>query len=143
MNGQDEHRGRCLCGAVEIVIKPPSMSVGTCHCNMCRKWAGGPQFMVDCGDGTRFEGEEHITIYESSSWAVRGFCKGCGTHLFYRLKDGAVHYFVPIGLFDSTLPWVFDHEIFIDEKPGFYDFANATQKLTGEQAFAQIPPTTP
>ena len=24
---------------------------------------------------------------QSSAWAERGFCKNCGSHLFYRLKE--------------------------------------------------------
>ncbi|NIT13149.1 MAG: GFA family protein, partial [Candidatus Dadabacteria bacterium] len=52
---------------------------------MCRKWCGGPLMAVNCGTDVTFEGEDNITVYDSSSWAERGFCSGCGSHLFYRL----------------------------------------------------------
>lgn len=91
---------------------------------------------VDCGTDVRFDGEEHVTLYESSEWARRGFCARCGSHLFYLLKaDG--RYFVPVGLFDSEEQFQFDHQIFIDKKPSFYSFANVTDNLTEEEVFAR------
>ena len=84
---------------------------------------------VDCGTDVKFTGEEHVTIYESSEWAQRGFCSECGTHLFYLLKDDG-RYFVPVGLFDSEDQFQFDHQIFIDKKPSFYSFANVTNNMT-------------
>jgi hypothetical protein len=50
-------------------------------------------------------------------------------------KDG--HYAVPVGLFENGKPWIFDQQIFIDEKPAFYSFANQTKNLTGDEVFAQ------
>lgn len=35
------------------------------------------------------------------------------------------------------MPFVFDHQVFIDEKPDFYAFANQTRKPTGAELFAQ------
>ena len=47
---------------------------------------------------------------------------------------------VPVGLFDNELVnelpnLEFDHQIFIEEKPGYYDFANETKNMTGEEVF--------
>jgi len=39
---------------------------------------------VPCADTVSFAGEENVAVYKSSDWAERGFCKQCGTHLFYR-----------------------------------------------------------
>lgn len=132
-----ERGGRCLCGAVRLHVRAASRSVGACHCGMCRKWTGGPLLAVECGSAVDWQGEDAIAVFNSSDWAERGFCKVCGTHLFYRLKkEGA--YYVPVGLFEDGGPWVFDHQIFIDEKPAFYAFANETTELTGAEVFAQF-----
>ena len=95
-----EGKGSCLCGAITITAKEMSHSVGACHCKMCRKWGGGPFVEVNCGSEITFSGEENLSIYNSSDWADRGFCKNCGTHLFYKLKEGNQH-MVPVGLFDD------------------------------------------
>jgi hypothetical protein len=52
-----------------------------CHCNMCRIWGGISLLVVHTGAS----GKENISVYPSSEWAECGFCKHCGTHLFYRL----------------------------------------------------------
>jgi hypothetical protein len=136
MAGKTERSGSCLCGAVRISIKTTSKSVGACHCGMCRKWTGGPLLVIECGSAVHFEGNDSISVFSSSDWAERGFCSKCGSHLFYRLKKEG-HYAVPVGLLDDGEQWVFDQQIFIDEKPSFYSFANQTKNLTGAEVFAQ------
>ncbi|MCZ0864594.1 GFA family protein [Dasania sp. GY-19] len=126
---------RCLCGQVEIHLDHMSQQVGACHCSMCRTWGGGPYMEVNCGTDVSFTGEEHIKVYASSDWAERGFCGVCGTHLFYRLKQTGEH-MVPIGLLGDEPGLVFKSQVFIDEKPDFYSFANQTQTLTGPEVFA-------
>jgi len=91
------------------------------------------------GTELTFNGEKHITRFSSSEWAERGFCKKCGTHLFYYLKDGS-EYIMAAGLFGDVDGYVFDHQVFIDERPGFYAFANKTKDMTGEQLFALYAP---
>lgn len=136
MSERVELQGACLCGKVRVAVKAANRSVGACHCSMCRKWNGGPLLAIECGGDVSFEGEEHVAVFGSSEWAERGFCANCGSHLFYRLKEGGL-YAVPVGLFDDSEPFVFDHQVFIDEKPAFYAFANQTRNLTGAELFAQ------
>jgi len=130
-----EMQGRCLCGAVSIVARTASKTVGACHCKMCRRWSGGPLFAVDCGVEASIEGEDKINVFDSSEWADRGFCSRCGTHLFYRLKQTG-QLMVPAGLFDDDSRLEFEHQVFIDEKPGYYTFANKTHDMTGAEVFA-------
>lgn len=130
-------QGRCLCGAVKVVAQALNRKVGTCHCKMCRQWGGGPLFAADCGTEVRFEGQQNIAVFSSSEWAERGFCNVCGTHLFYRLTENQQH-FMPVGLFEESDRIFFDHQVFIDEKPEFYCFANETQNMTGAELFAQF-----
>ncbi|WP_339900516.1 GFA family protein [Paraglaciecola polaris] len=55
-----------------------------CHCASCRKWSGGPLLAIDCGTDVSISPTDNITVYDSSQWAQRGFCRHCGTDLFYR-----------------------------------------------------------
>ena len=129
-------KGGCLCGAVEVEAISGNTNAGACHCNICRRWGGGPLMAVDCGLDVSFSNEDSITRYASSDWAERGFCSACGTHLFYHLK-GKGQYIMPAGLFaDAESSLTFDHQIFIEEKPGYYAFANDTHNMTGAEVFA-------
>ena len=136
MTNEFKKQGSCLCGAVKVTAKTNSNHVDACHCNMCRKWTGGPLLAIQCGEDVNFEGNENISVFNSSEWAERGFCSKCGTHLFYRLKEGN-YYALPVGLLDDEESFVLEQQIFIDEKPSFYSFANKTKNMTGEEVFAE------
>jgi hypothetical protein len=137
MSDKREASGSCLCGKIQISVKAMSTHAGACHCGICRKWTGGPLLAVECGTEVSFSEEEHIKVYNSSDWAERGFCSQCGSHLFYRLKENNQH-IMPVGLFDALDDIEFDHQVFIDDKPKYYDFANKTKNMTGEEVFAQF-----
>lgn len=137
MSDGKQINGTCLCGAVSVTATPEKHEVGACHCNMCRKWGGGPFMEIDCGSGASFTGEDNISLFSSSDWAERGFCKSCGTHLFYRLKETG-QTMVPVGLFESQDGLNFTGQVFIDEKPEFYAFANKTEDFTGAEIFAMF-----
>lgn len=128
--------GSCLCGAISITTNTANNSVGTCHCGMCRKWGGGPFMVVGCGTDIAFTGADAIAVYDSSDWAERGFCKDCGSHLFYRLKKGQQH-MVPVGLFDDQEHFVLERQVCIDKKPSFYQFSNKTNEMTEAEMFAK------
>lgn len=137
MSGELTEKGACLCGAVRFSVRILSTSIGACHCSMCRTWGGGPLLAVRGEADATFEGADQISKFSSSDWAERGFCSTCGTHLFYRLKlDG--HYAIPVGLLPDAGPWEFDEQIFVDEQPAYYSFANDTKKLTGAEVFAEF-----
>ncbi|WP_439346285.1 GFA family protein [Vacuolonema iberomarrocanum] len=96
--------------------------------------------VVDCSTNITFEGEESITVYDSSEWAERGFCNKCDSRLFYRLK-GSNQHMVPVGLFDDQAPFVFDSQVFIDKKPSFYSFANQTTDMAAAEIFEMYAPS--
>ena len=127
-------KGACLCGAVEVTAADHN-EISLCHCSICRRWSGGPMFAVHCGTGVLFSGQAP-SVYQSSDWAERGFCATCGTHLYYHLL-AADEYILPAGLFQDR-DFSLASQIFIDEKPTFYDLANDTPTLTGKQVFAQF-----
>jgi hypothetical protein len=82
-----------------------------------------------------FDGAENIARYDSSEWAERGFCRQCGSNLFYHLK-GTERYIMWVGSFDDQTPFKLDGEIFIDEKPDAYAFAGDHPRLTGAEFMA-------
>jgi hypothetical protein len=126
--------GTCLCGAVHLTVAQVS-EIGACHCGFCRKWGGGPMLGAHCGTEVTFTGEAHITVYASSEWAERAFCRRCGTHLYYKLLPTG-EYFVPAGVLDSEA-LALTSQIYIDKKPPYYTLANETVMLTEQQVLAQ------
>jgi len=128
-------RGTCLCGAVAIQAKSLKPKVDICHCVMCRRWGGGP-FMGLSASAFEVSGREHITAFPSSDWAERAFCSKCGSNLWYRFTPTDHHSFAA-GLFEIDDGAVIEQQIFVDEKPAFYDFAQDTPMKTGAQIIAE------
>ena len=132
--------GSCLCGAVSFEIENAPTKVGACHCGMCRKWSGGIYLAVHLTkDQVTFEGEDKIECYKSSDWAERGFCKTCGSSLFYRVTapgptQGDLH--LGFGTLDDQSGMYLTEEIFIDRKPEGYSFAEDTSKMTEAEMYA-------
>lgn len=133
-------KGNCLCGAVTIWVGAAHTDVGVCHCTMCRRWAGGPNMAVEVGKDLVIDGLEAITTYRSSEWAERAFCQTCGSNLYYRIVEGDT-YVVCAGLFEDASDMEMKSQIFIDEKPDFYAFANQTPTMTGAEVFALYAPS--
>jgi len=128
--------GGCLCGAVTFTAAEVGAAHHACHCGMCRRWAGSP-LLAASADGLAFAGEENISVYDSSDWAERGFCKVCGSSLFYRLKEtGGYH--IPVGVFDDQSSFHIVGEIFHDRKPPGYDFAGDHPRLTEAETMAMF-----
>lgn len=136
MGEEIERTGSCLCGTVRLTFKTANTSVSVCHCNMCQKCMGGPMLAIHCGADVQFQGSDSIMVYSSSDWAERGFCRKCGSHLFYRMK-GSGEYAVPVGVLENKEQLVLKQQIFIDEKPAFYSFANDTENLTAAETIAR------
>ena len=127
--------GRCLCGAVTFKADIATREVDVCHCSMCRRWSAGPYIGLGHDGAVTFEGADNIGVYKSSEWAERAFCKVCGSSLYYHLL-GTDHYSFSANAIDDQSEFILTSQIFIDEKPPYYDFANDTPKLTGAQVFA-------
>ena len=127
----------CLCGAVKITVDEINPKFTVCHCESCRAWGGAPFFAVQCGIKVKFEGDDKIKMYDSSSWASRGFCTECGTHLFYKFKESG-EYNMPVGLFPDLKGLEMSMQYFSDQRPGYYCFSNETKEMTRDEIMARF-----
>ena len=57
-----ERTGHCLCGAVQYTATLPEEGLGACHCEMCRRWTGGPYVSVRTLSIT-FHSDETLATY--------------------------------------------------------------------------------
>jgi hypothetical protein len=80
--------GGCLCGAVRYRVEGPLRPVTACHCGQCLKWHGHFAAYSACANAAiTIEGEGDLAWYRSSGFAERGFCRRCGSSLFWRRDD--------------------------------------------------------
>ena len=129
--------GKCLCGSVRFTVEDIH-EIDVCHCNMCRNWNGGPFVGADIRGTVTFDSDDTLTWYASSDWAKRGFCSKCGSSLFYKLNDQDDFWSISAGLFELPEGLNIAKEIFVDEKPDYYDFSGEQPRYTGPEFLAMI-----
>ena len=76
--------GGCLCGAVRYQVKGRLRDVVNCHCTMCQRLHGnfGPHSKARKVNITITKGDG-LAWYKTSEVARRGFCRDCGSGLFW------------------------------------------------------------
>lgn len=79
--------GSCLCGDLRFSATLPSKWMAHCHCTLCQRahgagvvtWVGFEAGQVRIDDP-----QARLQWYESTPGAKRGFCRRCGSTLFFR-----------------------------------------------------------
>lgn len=81
---QPIHSGGCLCGAVRYQVRGRLRDVVMCHCTMCQRLHGGigPHTKA-LKVNLRITRDEGLAWYQTSEVARRGFCRNCGSGLFW------------------------------------------------------------
>lgn len=115
------HKGSCLCGKVTFEVAGDLPAPDACHCTACRKQSG--HFFVSTDvprSAVTIRGEEHVTWFQSSAKARRGFCSVCGSSLFWDplQRDWTG---LAMGAFDGPTGTRIAIHVFVGEKGDYYE----------------------
>ncbi len=116
--------GGCLCGAVRFQVNGPLRDVINCHCSMCQKLHGafGAHSKAKKVDIDIIE-DRGLTWYRTSEIAERGFCRQCGSSLFWR-PDEQDATGILAGSLDRPTDLTTMGHIFVGEKADFYEISD-------------------
>ncbi|WP_029006903.1 GFA family protein [Azospirillum halopraeferens] len=129
--------GGCLCGAVRYAIAERPLGVVNCHCSQCRRFHGHVGAYVSIPRGTvRITGEKSVSWYRSSATARRGFCRTCGSSLFWS-GEGQPLLDVAAGTLDEPTGLTTLRHIFVASKGDYYAIADGLECF---EASAPEPP---
>lgn len=127
MNG--EHSGHCLCGTVRFRTAGPLREVIACHCNQCRRQTGHFYAATNVSDDQlAVEGGDNVTWYRASEAARRGFCRTCGSALFWK-ADGADYTSIMAGTFDQPTGLAIGMHIFCADKGDYYEISDGAPQF--------------
>ncbi len=118
------HHASCLCGAIKINVNHALSDGNACHCTMCRKTSGHFWASVEAPkSAVTVQGEADLTWYQSSPKVRRGFCRTCGSSLFF---EPLFHDWTAIayGAFDADTQTKLARHIFTNDKGDYYDIAD-------------------
>ena len=116
--------GKCLCGAVSFEIEGPLSAPGLCHCGQCRRLHGAPGAYTNAPvSAYRIRGEENLSWYPTSKRAEQGFCRVCGSKLFWR-EVGAKDLDVAMGSLDAPTGLTLARHIWTRSQGDYYEIGN-------------------
>ncbi len=113
--------GSCMCGAVKFEISSALDAADACHCTQCRKQSGHFFASAEVSKShVSIQGAEYITWFQSSEKVRRGFCKVCGSSLFWDPvhRDWTA---VAMGVIDDPTNVRLAKHIFVANKGDYYD----------------------
>ena len=117
--GTNIHKGGCLCGAVRYEVTGRLRDLVNCHCAMCQRLHGafGAHSKAPKAD-IRITNDAGLAWYATSARARRGFCRDCGSNLFWEPHDQDATGIVAGSLDQPTGLKTMGH-IFVGEKADF------------------------
>jgi hypothetical protein len=119
-----DFRGGCLCGAVRYRVDGLLRDVIACHCTQCRRQSGHfGAYTSTPLDRFSMERETTLSWYRSSASAQRGFCRVCGSNLFWR-QTGAPDISIAAGTLDGPTGLSIAEHIFFTNKGDYYEISD-------------------
>jgi len=130
----EDKTGHCLCGAVRFRTHGALREVIACHCSQCRRQTGLYYATTNIPlDRVEIEGMEAVSWYRASDTARRGFCKTCGSALFWQ-ADGADYMSIMAGAFDQPSGLAMGYHIYCADKGDFYDINDTLPQYPGDRS---------
>ncbi len=125
--------GGCLCGGVRYAVSGELRAVHACHCSQCRRWSGNFVATADCRSADlHFAAADTLVWFASSQTAERGFCRRCGSALFWRRAAPATEWTsIAAGSIDPPTGLRTARHIFVADKSDFYDIADGLPQHAG------------
>ncbi len=118
--------GSCLCGAVAFEIHGPMDDVIACHCTQCRKMTGNYWTSTHVADADlKFRKQDGLKWFASSANAKRGFCKECGSSLFWKL-NGIDRTSVCAGSIDGKTDLKLGGHIYVASAGDYYEITGGS-----------------
>jgi hypothetical protein len=114
-------KGSCLCGGVAFEVDGPLRQVVACHCTQCRKQSGHYAAFTACDDPhLTFSRKDTLAWYAASDMAQRGFCKECGSLLFWK-GNGRNYTSIAAAAIDGATGLTLEGHIFCADKGDYYE----------------------
>ena len=126
-----ETTGGCLCGGVRYRVMGPLRAIVYCHCSQCRRTSG--HFVAATAvakDALAIDADNNLEWFASSEYASRGFCRRCGSSLFW-LPRSEKHVSIMAGTLDESTGLEAVEHIFTGDKGNYYELTDGLPTRRG------------
>lgn len=138
-NGHIRATGGCLCGAVRYEVRGPLRQVVACHCEQCRRTSG--HFVAATAARHEHFGlvkPDGLSWYRSSAEARRGFCRNCGSSLFWE-PDDRRHISIMAGTLDRPTGLAMAGHLFAAAADDYYRITDGLPQFPDGEHDVKIP----
>ena len=126
-----EKTGGCLCNGVRYRVKGRLRPVVYCHCSQCRRTSGHFVAVTAVAkDALAVVADKSLDWFTSSDVASRGFCKRCGSSLFW-LPKAREYVCIMAGTLDESRGLAAVKHIYVKDKGDYYDLTDDLTKVPG------------
>ena len=118
-------RGSCLCASVRFSVHGPLRQIIECYCDQCRHWSGNLVAATAAAarqmtiDSDRDGDSDLLCWHRSSEQAERGFCRHCGSSLFWRQR-GSDSISIMAGALKDEVHLSITARIYEKQRPGWH-----------------------
>lgn len=112
--------GACACGAVRYEVRGELTQVTYCHCSKCRRWHGHVGAYTAAERSAFALIEQHgLAWFQLNPKVRRGFCRACGSSLFWD-EAGDARIGICAGTLDAPTGLTSKAHIFVGSKGDYY-----------------------
>ncbi len=122
--------GGCLCGSVRFLVEGQLRDVVNCYCSECRKSSGN--FAAATGVPERrlqFIENKGLSWYRNSN-ARRGFCRECGSNLFWLPQPYDGGFRIMAGCLETANGLRVKAHVFVDSRSDFHEIAGEAPRYS-------------
>ncbi len=124
--------GGCLCGAVRYEVAGSLSDVVACHCGQCRRTTG--HFLAAAAARRAdLSAKGPVEWFESSPGVRRGFCRVCGSSLFWE-RSAEDRVWILAGSLDAPTGLRLKGHVQVAFKGDYYEIEDGLPQAPGRSA---------
>ncbi len=127
--------GQCACGAVRFRVRATLRDVANCHCDPCRRITG--HFMAATATATEaldIDDETSLQWYDRTETVAYGFCRICGSTLFWRDATNPGQISIAAGTLNTPTGLTTSMAIFVADASDYHRLDHQIRSVDGDSA---------
>lgn len=138
-NNPNATTGGCMCGGVRYSVTGPLRGIVACHCEQCRRSSGHFVAATACRrQYFHLDKQDSLGWYSAVSGFRRGFCKVCGSSLFFE-EEGGPRVSIAAGSLDQPQGLRIEAHIFTSEAGDYYQLDDGAAQSPNEEHHVKLP----